>query len=236
MAAGLVVSPVILAQQTAVVPEATAKQEAVTVMEDTPIAVRTSTGLDSNQLREGTPLTFTVIEDVRVGQVVAIPRGAVVRGIVVHARRTGTLTGAAELTLRLTELDLGGRVYPISSYQFRMVGTSKTRPTERKVLAGATVGAVVGSVVSGGTYSNGQVTPATHAIAASVGAAAGAGVGTMVAAASPGPELRIPAEAQIEFALAAPATFIPPSPALIQKLGEGLKPGGPVLYVRGERP
>ena len=68
------------------------------------------------------------------------------------------------------------------------------------------------------------------------GAAVGAGVGTLVAVATPGPVLSIPAEAQLEFTLASPISVAPVSAKEADRLGRGLHPGGPVLYVRGETP
>ena len=47
-----------------------------------------------------------------------------------------------ELILKLDSLDMDGRSYPMYSYQFKVEGTSKTRPTEAKVKAGAVIGAI----------------------------------------------------------------------------------------------
>ena len=64
------------------------------------------------------------------------------------------------------------------------------------------------------------------------GALVGAGVGTLASAASPGPEIRIPAESQLDFYLAAPVTVTPVSGKEAALLARGLHPGGPALYVR----
>jgi hypothetical protein len=60
----------------------------------------------------------------------------------------------------------------------------------------------------------------------------GAGVGTMVSAATPGPALTIPAEAQMDFYLASPISVAPVSAKEAARLAQGLHLGGPVLYVR----
>jgi len=206
----------------------------VTVFEDTLIRVRTLHALNSKAADSGAPVSFIVSEDVRVGGALAIPRGAIVRGSVVRAKKSGVLTGAPQLTLKLDSLEMGSRTYPLYTYQFRTIGTSKTGPTERKVALGAAAGAVVGA---GTTF---QSTPESNGTARAVNIAAGttlgAGVGTAVAAASPGPGILIPAEAEVDFYLAAPITVTRVSEKEAARLGEGRHPSEPSLYVRGETP
>jgi hypothetical protein len=177
---------------------------------------------------------FTLSEDVVVDNLLAIPLGATVRGIVIKSKKAGVLTGSPELTLKLVSLDLGGQSYPLYTYQFKAQGTSKTKPTETKIKGGILVGAIVGGVFSGSA--KGGSTDTSRAVGMATGAAAGAGVGTMVAAATPGPVLSIPAEAQMDFYLASPISVVPVSAKEAARLAQGLHPGGPVLYVRGETP
>jgi hypothetical protein len=68
------------------------------------------------------------------------------------------------------------------------------------------------------------------------GAAVGAGVGAVASALTPGDVVTIPAEAQMDFHLAAPIAVVPVTPAEAQRLAQKMRPGGPVLYVRGETP
>jgi hypothetical protein len=82
---------------------------------------------------------FTLSEDVVVDNVLIIPRGATVHGTAVQSKKAGTLTGSPDLILKLVSLDLGGRSHPLYSYQFKVEGTSKTKPTETKVKGGALV-------------------------------------------------------------------------------------------------
>ena len=118
----------------------------VTVLENTVIRVRTGAPLNPRHLREGAPLAFLLSEDVVVDGVLIVPRGAVIQGTVVESRQAGALSGAPELILQLTALDLGGRAYPLYTYRFKVTGASKTRATELKVKGGAIIGAVVGGV------------------------------------------------------------------------------------------
>lgn len=219
----------------AAAPAATAPQIPVTVLEDTLIRVITNAPLNSKRVDQDTPVLFTVNEDVMAGEVIAIPRGATVHGLILKSKKAGVLTGSPELILKLVSLDLGGRSYPLYTYQFKVTGTSKTGPTETKALRGAAVGAVVGSSFSG-VSAKGGVQGSGSAANAAAGAAVGAGVGTVISAATPGPGVWIPAESQMDFFLAAPAAITPVSAKEIARLAEGLHHGGPVLYVRGETP
>jgi hypothetical protein len=205
----------------------------ITVLEDTPIHVVTAEAISSKHTEQGTPLRFTVSENVMIGDAIAIPCGAPVRGELIRSKKSGRLTGSPELTLELVALELGGRTYPLYTYQFKVTGTSKNRPTEVKALRGAQVGAIVGAFA---TQEKGGVTDTARAVNMTAGAAVGAGVGTLVSAASAGPTVLIPAESQVDFSLASPITVTPISAKEAARLAQGLHRGGPVLYVRGETP
>jgi len=207
----------------------------ITVLEDTLVRVRTIEPVSSKRAKRGALVLFTVSEDVFVGDALAIPRGATVHGTVIESKKPGRLTGSPDLTLELISLDLGGRYYPLYTHPFTVRGMSKTKPTEIKTIRGAAVGAIVGNSISG-VSKTGPVTEDGTGKAASMaaGASIGAGVGSMVSAATPGPEIRIPSESQLDFFLAAPITVTPVSAKEAARMAEGLHPGGPMLYVRGE--
>jgi hypothetical protein len=206
----------------------------VTILEDTLIRLRTIEALNSKTEETGASVAFMVSEDVVVDGSLAIPRGAIMGGTVVRVKKNGVLTGAAQLTLRLDSLQPGGRTYPVYSYQLRVTGTSKTGPTARKVSIGAAAGAVVAAGAP--LQRTPDTTGTTRAVNIAAGATAGAGVGTVVAAATPGPGILIPADAEVEFELAAPITVTRVSGEEAARLGEELRSGGPSLYVRGETP
>lgn len=202
----------------------------ISILEDTLIRVRTIESINSKRVNEGSPVLFVMSEDVFVGDVLAIPRGAIVHGVVIMSKKAGRLTGSPELALQLTSLEMGGRSYPLDSYQFKTKGTSKTRPTETKVTRGAFVGALAGSV------SNPRMGGTAAGRAASMGtdAGIGAGVGTLVSAATPGPGIWIPSETEVDFYLAAPMAVVPVSAKEAARLSQGLHSGGPHLYLRGD--
>lgn len=209
----------------------------VTILEDTMIQVITNDEIDSKRARNGTPFACTVNEDVVAGDGLAIPRGATVHGVVVKSKKAGVLTGSPELTLKLVSLDLGGRNYPLYTYQFKVTGTSKTGPTETKAVRGAAVGAIAGSLLGGVSAKGGTVNASTgNPVSMAVGAGIGAGVGTAVSAVTPGPVVRIPSEAQVDFYLAAPITVTKVSAKEAARLEEGLHSGGPSLYLRSDTP
>jgi hypothetical protein len=206
----------------------------VTVLEDTRLSAITNARIDTAKIHEGETLTFMLEEDVLVDDLLVIPRGATLHGVVVQVRKAGKLTGSPDLILKLISLDLEGRTYPVFSYEFEVEGTSKTQPTQEKIKTGSVIGAVVGAAFNGSAHG----TPSAVGTLAGMGtgAAVGAGTGTVVAAVSPGPVIDIPAESQIDFYLASPISVTPVSRREAERLSEGLYSGGPVLYVRGEQP
>lgn len=213
-------------------PAQAAASPPLTVLEDTLIRVQTLDALSSKKVKDGFPVLFTVSEGVFVGDALAIPVGATVHGVVVNSRKSGVLTGSPELELKLVSLDLGGRNYPLESYHFKVKGASKAKPTETKAICGAYVGALLGTISN---PSMGR-TVAGRAASASTDAAIGAGMGTLVSAVTPGPGIWFPSERQVDFYLAAPVTVTPVSAKEAARLARGLRPGGPVLYLRGETP
>jgi len=201
------------------------------VPENTLLRVRTMQAIENKHTHNGTQIHFMLSEDV-----LAIPRGAIVHGVVLESKKSGRLAGSPVLELKLTSLDLGGKNYPLYAGLFRITGTSKTETTKKDAERGAVVGAVVGASISG-VSKEGVITDNSGKAASMLaGAAVGAGVGTLVAAGTPGPGVRIPAEAQVDFYLASPIAVTPVSAQEAARMTQGLRPGGPVLYLRGEQP
>ncbi len=102
----------------------------VTLLPGTLLQLRTSEPVASKRAQDGTPVQFVVIQDIAVGGVLAIPRGATVHGVVTDVKKAGRMGGSPELALTLTSLDLGGRNYPLDTTQFRVKGPNKAgRPS-----------------------------------------------------------------------------------------------------------
>jgi len=192
----------------------------VTLAQGTLLQVRTSESLDNKRAKDGTPVQFTVIRDVAVGGVLAIPKGATVHGVVTESKKAGDLGGSAQLALRLTSLDLGGHSYDLDSDTFKVQGPNKANQTVGNAVGGGILGAIIGCAVGRG-------------VGCAVGAGAGVAAGVGASAASSGPRAWIPAEALVTFHLNTPLTVDPVSAQEAARLAQGLYPGGPNLYRRG---
>ena len=194
----------------------------LTIPQGTLLALRTSEPVESKRAKDGQPVQFVVISDVNAGGYLAIPRGAVVHGVVSEVKNThsGDLGGSAALTLTLTSLDLGGQSYSLQSDQFRVKGPNRAGRTVGNAIGGALLGAIIGGAAGGGT-------------GAAIGAGAGAGAGAAASAIGSGPGVWIPAEARVDFHLTAPITVSQVNEQEAARLAQGLYPGGPSLYRRG---
>jgi hypothetical protein len=194
----------------------------VTLPAGTLLQLRTSEPVDSKRAKDGAPVQFVVIQDVTMGGVLAIPRGAVVHGVIAEHKNvgSGSMGGNSTLALTLTSLDLGGRNYPLQSDLFKVKAPNKAGQTVGSAVTGGVIGTIIGCAVRG-------------PMGCAVGAGAGVVGGTALGAAEPGYRAWIPAEALVTFHLAAPITVAPVSPQEAARLGQGLYPGGPALYRRG---
>ena len=194
----------------------------VTIPQGTLLQVRTNEGLVSKKAKDGQLVEFTVIHDVAVGGVLALPKGATVHGVVSEVKKVGSgdLGGSSELALKLTSLDLGGQSYPLDSDQFKVKGPSKTGQTVGSAVSGGILGTIIGCAVGRG-------------VGCAVGAGAGVAAGTAASAASSGPQAWIPAEALVTFHLNTPLTVNPVGAQEAARLAQGLYQGGPNLYRRG---
>ena len=195
----------------------------VTIPQGTLLQLRTSEPIGSKHAKDGEPVQFIVIRNVIVGGVLAIPRGATVHGVVSEVKQAGELKGSPELALKLTSLDLGGQNYPIDSGQFKVKGPGKGGRTAGNMIGGTMLGTIIGCAAGRGA-------------GCAIGAGAGLAAGTVASAATPGPNVWIPAEALVEFHLNSPLTVAPVSAREAARLAQGLYHGGPALYRRGYGP
>lgn len=206
-------------------PEPSYKQATgpVTVPQGTLLQVRTNEAVGTKKARDGERVDFTVIRDVAVDGVLAIPRGATVHGVVTESKKAGDLGGSPVLALRLTSLDLDGQNYPLDSDQFKVKGPSKTGHTVGNAIGGGIIGTLIGCAVGG-------------EVGCAVGAGTGVAAGTAASAASRGPAVWIPSEALVTFHTSTPLTVAPVNPQEAARLAQGLYQGGPNLYRRGSPP
>lgn len=171
----------------------------VSVPAGTLLQVRTVEPLDSAHLQPGQRFDATVARDVWQGNVLAIPRGATLEGVVVEAEQPkGKLGGKPYMDLRLTSLNLGGQIYRLHTNLWAGRGPDKAGYTASNTVTGGLLGAIVGGIIGRGA-------------GAAVGAGLGAMTGLGVSSATKGPHIYIPSEAVLNFHLAEPVTVQPVS-------------------------
>jgi hypothetical protein len=112
--------------------------------------------------------------------------GSPVKGNVTYAKSSGRLHVPGQLTLRLTSVEINGKMTPITTGGYFAKGKSHTKSNVVKIGGGTAAGALIGGLVGGGK-------------GAGIGALAGAGAGTGVAAATGKQEAVVPAETAITF-------------------------------------
>lgn len=183
----------------------------VTIPSGALLRVRLNHTLSSNKSQPGSAFDATVINDVVAGGFVAIPRGATVQGKVIKAKASGAVSGRGEMSIALTTVTLGGKVYPLTSDFWAHNGTDKTTESINKTLGIGAMGAIIGAIAGGGKGA---------AIGGGVGAAAGLGS----AAASGDRQVYIPAEAIVVFHTTTDTPVVTVSEQEMQRLAYGAGP------------
>jgi hypothetical protein len=182
----------------------------VAVPAGTLLQIRTVEPLDSAQLKPGQVFDATMASDVWQGNVLAIPRGATLQGVVVAAEQPqGRLGGKPHLDLRLTALNLGGEFYRLDTNVWSSVGPNKAGYTAGNAITGGLLGAIIGGIIGRGT-------------GAAVGAGLGAATGLGASSATKGPRIYIPSEAVLNFHLEAPVRVQPVSWEEARRLAENV--------------
>lgn len=179
----------------------------VTIPAGTLLRVRLNEPLDTAHLQNGTIFQATNAVDVYESGILAIPRGATLTGRVVEAQNGGKdkLAGSATLELQLTNLNLAGNMFPLTTDVWSSRGPNKAGYTARNTAGGAVLGAIIGGIIGRGA-------------GAAVGAGVGAVGGLAASSATNGPRVYLPAEALVDFHLSAPATVQPVSWQEAQRL------------------
>jgi len=166
----------------------------IVVPAGTPITVVLSTTISSRVARPGDEFEATVAEPVIVEGRTAIPKGTHVAGAVVNAKKQGTFKGEADLSVRLTRVEVHGKGYMISSSVYGGREKGKGKRTAVVTGGGAAVGALIGGLAGGGK-------------GAAIGAGVGAGGGLAASGATGGKNVEFPAESRITFKLTEPITI-----------------------------
>ncbi|HEX3435402.1 MAG TPA: BON domain-containing protein [Pseudacidobacterium sp.] len=191
----------------------------VTIPEGTLLNVRTSEPLDARRVQIGSMFQATVANDIFSGNVLAIPRGAVVTGQVVDVQKSGDLAGKSGLQLQITSLQLGGQAYSLATDAWKANAPNKAGYSAGNTVGGAALGAMIGAIAGGGP-------------GAAIGAVAGGTTGLAASAATKGPQVVIPPEAMLSFHLVTPVMVTPVSYQEAQRLADSVQPQQPRLMRR----
>lgn len=176
--------------------KATPRQvQPVTLAAGTAVEARLESAVATDKNRVGDPVVLRTTESVVTNGRTAVPAGSVVHGTVTHVRAAGRVKGAAELTVRFTELELpNGQRFAITCEPYRQAAKGDGKESAAEIGGGAAVGGVLGGVLGG----KDDVLK---------GAAIGAAVGTGVAVATKGEQIVLPAGRTLRVRLASPVTL-----------------------------
>ena len=152
----------------------------ITINAGTQLMVRNETNLVTGRIKKGDRFTARLEGNLVVnGQVIAAG-GSTVYGRVVESR-AGKKLGVAKLVLELTDIKIGGQMYPLVTDQMRYDG--ERSGALKKIAAGAAVGAAMDK---------------------KKGAKTGAKIGVAAAVLTPGKQISIPARSLIAFRMTQP--------------------------------
>ena len=152
----------------------------------TKITVRTASEISSGTAKTGDRFEATLAHDLVVNGKRIAKAGAPVRGKVTSAKSSGRLHAPGELAVRLTSVQINGKMLPVSTGSHFVKGKGHTKSNATKIGGGAAAGALIGALAGGGK-------------GAAIGAGVGAGAGTGVAVATGKEEAVIPAESALTF-------------------------------------
>jgi hypothetical protein len=164
-----------------------------TIPAGTKLTVRIDSQISSRSARTGEQFHASLARDLVVRGKTIAKTGAPVSGRVTYAKPSGRLHAPGELALRLTSVEVNGKMMPISTSAYRAKGKSHTKSNVTKIGGGTAAGAILGGVFGGGK-------------GALIGAAAGGAAGTGLAAATGKQEAIVHAESVLSFSMMKSAT------------------------------
>ena len=142
----------------------------------------------SSQDQAGRRFTAKLAANMTASGVVVAPAGTTVYGKVTKSSQAGRLVGKSVLELNLTEINIGGKMYPLMTTNFAEAGKGSFRKTARNAGMGALIGGAFGD---------------------SDDAKKGAAIGVGVSVLRKGNSVIVPAGATLEFRMTQPLTINP---------------------------
>lgn len=171
------------------------KEKEETLTAGTSFTAALQSTVDTGKNKAGDNVALRTLEPVRVNEKTVVPAGATINGELTHVEGAGRIAGAAELTLRFTELLMAdGTSYAVSCEPFRLKGKSDAKESATEIGGGAVAGGVVGGILGGKKD-------------ILKGAAVGAVLGTGVAVATKGDQIVLPAGQKLKVTLNAPVAI-----------------------------
>jgi hypothetical protein len=150
--------------------------------------VRTIDTIDSTQSQVGDSFQASLEEPLTLEGNVVIARYAMVYGRLTESKESGTFAGRSQLRLELTGIQVNGKMVPVVTGDYQVIGKSRGASTARRTLAGAALGAIVGAAADGGQ-------------GAAIGAGVGAGAGASSEIITGGDQVKVPSETVLDFTL-----------------------------------
>jgi serine/threonine-protein kinase len=157
------------------------------------VAVRMIDGINALQGQPGQNFHASIETPVVVGDAVAIPKGADALVQLVSSSAAGHFKGRPSVTVKLVQVSVHGRTYPVSSQSYVAQGSSRGKRSAEVVGGAAAVGSAIGGIFGRKKKKD-----------AAVGGAAGAGAGAAVQGATNPEEVPLAPEAVVQFVLASP--------------------------------
>lgn len=152
------------------------------------IAVRLNDSVNTGRNRTGDRFQGVIDHNVEVDGLVAIPRGAVIQGVLKNVVSSGRLRRRSEVTFEIEAVLIAGKRQDIQAQPETRFGQAHARHDGKFIGGGALFGMVVGALAGGGK-------------GAAIGSLTGAAAGTAGAAMTGKDELYIPSETVMIFRL-----------------------------------
>jgi hypothetical protein len=165
--------------------------DVMTLSEGTELLIRLLQPLSSNENEAGEAFEGTLDRDVRVQGQSVITRGSIVKGIVVSAEGSGRVSGRANMSLKLTQIQAGGKNYNIETNTLAMEAEGTTKRDAGRIAGAAAIGTIIGAIAGGGS-------------GAATGAVIGGGAGVGGTVLTKGKEVELEAETLLSFKLTQP--------------------------------
>ncbi len=115
----------------------------------TELDIRLQTPLSSETSQVEDRFEATTLVDLMSGDRVLVPAGTSVRGVVSSVNKAGRIERKGRLTLRLDEMSIAHRSYPIRASVTEAIESSGYKGDAVKIGAGAGVGAIIGGILGG---------------------------------------------------------------------------------------